>query len=381
MSILFLMPEWRAYSEAWLQRMIEALEPHIGCIVAMNTEGERSWRGRIPAVSLQKRNLLRRGLQELGIQIRGTTTGASLRRLIDSGRFTKVLCHYGHFAAMFMDVWRTVDIPLYIHVHGADATLDLRAHADPNKRVHAPEYREHLKELAARAVFLTASQYVEDLLVAEGIPNGRFRRKPFGVELPAHMREHAPRESVRIAAVGRMVDFKSPDRTIQAFESARHRDLPGRLTVAGDGPMRTTCELLRVRSTFASDIEIAGALEPARIPDLLAQSDIFTQHNIRGELSRQEEAFGVSLLEAMAAGLPVVATHSGGVPEFVADGETGVLIAPGDVEGQADALLALARDHGLRARMGQAGRARAAERFTPETERRALLDILGLATK
>ncbi|MCW8131530.1 MAG: glycosyltransferase family 4 protein [Planctomycetota bacterium] len=380
MSILFLMPEWRAYSEAWMQRMIEALEPHIGCIAALNTEGERAWRGRVPAVSLQKRNLLRRGLQEIGIRIRGATTGASLRRLIDSGRFTKVLCHYGHFAAMFMDVWRAMDIPLYIHVHGADATLDLRSHADPNKLVHAPEYRGQLNELASRAVFLAASQYVQELLAAAGVPDGRIRRKPFGVELPRDAREHAPRGSVRIAAAGRLVDCKSPDRTIQAFESARRRGLHGLLTVAGDGPMRTACELLRVRSPFASDIEIAGALEPARIPELLAQADMFTQHNIRGELSRQEEAFGVSILEAMAAGLPVVATRSGGVPELVADGETGVLIAPGDVEGQADALLALARDHGLRARMGQAGRARAAERFTPEAERRALLDILGLAT-
>lgn len=82
----------------------------------------------------------------------------------------------------------------------------------------------------------------------------------------------------------------------------------------------------------------------------------------------------MSLLEAMACGKPVVGTRIGGVSEVVDDGVNGLLVEPGDVDGLTNALLMLLRDPALRARMGQAGRARAEQRFdqrrqVPEAER------------
>jgi glycosyltransferase involved in cell wall biosynthesis len=76
-----------------------------------------------------------------------------------------------------------------------------------------------------------------------------------------------------------------------------------------------------------------------------------------------QEPFGMPPTEAMAAGLPVVATRSGALPEIVVDGETGLLVERGDVDGLAQALLELLRNPAKRSRMGAAGRSRVLEHF------------------
>ena len=101
-------------------------------------------------------------------------------------------------------------------------------------------------------------------------------------------------------------------------------------------------------------VELLGAR--ADIPELLAHSDVFV-------LSSRSEGFPVSVLEAMAAGLPVVATDVGGVAEAVEDGETGLLVPATDAEALARALERLLADGELRRRLGAAGRARALSLF------------------
>ncbi len=76
------------------------------------------------------------------------------------------------------------------------------------------------------------------------------------------------------------------------------------------------------------------------------------------------EPFGIPVAEAMAAGLPVVATGVGGIPEIVADGETGILVSPGDSDSLAEALETIVADPALRAGLGRRGRERAVEHFS-----------------
>ena len=83
-----------------------------------------------------------------------------------------------------------------------------------------------------------------------------------------------------------------------------------------------------------------------------------------GVLPSLEEAFGLPLAEAMASGLPTVATRVGGMPELVVDGETGLLVPPDDAGALADALVRLLEDPALASRLGAGGRARAVERFS-----------------
>jgi glycosyltransferase involved in cell wall biosynthesis len=180
--------------------------------------------------------------------------------------------------------------------------------------------------------------------------------------------------------LGRLVDFKGPDVVIRAFELARRRGFGGRLIIAGDGPLRVTCELLRATSTSRDDIQMLGAVDAATGEALLQQADIFTAHNRPGPLTHQEEALGVSILEAMASGLPVISGRSGGVLETVLDGVTGILVPPGDVDAHAEAFIALGSDPERRASLGRAGWQRVAAHFSAESERVQIRQLVGLAT-
>jgi colanic acid/amylovoran biosynthesis glycosyltransferase len=382
MRLLFLMPVWAAPSETWMQRMMEEIGDDLSSIAAWDTGGATMWRGRVRAVPLspvsRSQRRISRVLGWLPTRRFASETRAQrvLLREIERGGITHVLCHYGEFAAQFADVWRRVDTPLFVHFHGYDATFDLRRADDPHERYFPPSYSSSVRELADRGTLIANSVFTRSLLVEAGIPADRIALKYLGVPVPSVRKKHAEAAEVRIVHLGRLVDFKSPDRTIRAFEKARAQGLRGQLVIAGDGPLRVTCELLRSRSPYRDSIEILGAVDTDTAQRLLSEADIYTQHNITGEISRQTECFGVSVVEAMAMGLPVVGTRSGGVQETVVDGVTGYLVAPGDVDAQAEALLRLGGAPDLRQRLGDAGQERVRERFSMDLERKTLLSIL-----
>ncbi|MEZ5271121.1 MAG: glycosyltransferase [Ilumatobacteraceae bacterium] len=105
----------------------------------------------------------------------------------------------------------------------------------------------------------------------------------------------------------------------------------------------------------AGRVNFRGELPRAQVFEAMARADVFVQHNVR-LANGAEEALGGSLLEASARGLPVVATSSGGVPEAVVHGITGLLSPPMDTSAMAENLQALLDSSSLRQRLGSAGR-------------------------
>jgi glycosyltransferase involved in cell wall biosynthesis len=177
---------------------------------------------------------------------------------------------------------------------------------------------------------------------------------PNAVALDRGQRRHPERLDgpATVLAVGR---FRAPKDFLTLVRAAAL--VPAgtvRVLVAGDGPDRPQLEAEIDRLGLAGTIELLG--ERGDVPELLAAADVFV-------LPSRSEGMPLSVLEAMAAGLPVVASRVGGVPELVRDGVTGTLVAPADPEALAAALSALAADAGARARFGAAGRARAEAEF------------------
>jgi glycosyltransferase involved in cell wall biosynthesis len=126
------------------------------------------------------------------------------------------------------------------------------------------------------------------------------------------------------------------------------------LEIAGDGACAEELRRLVKELGISDVVRLLGEVQD--VPGLLARGSVFA-------LSSLTEGISLTIMEAMASGLPVVATRVGGNPEVVKDGETGLLVPVGDADALAAALLKLWRDSALRHEMGAAGRARIEEHF------------------
>ncbi len=126
------------------------------------------------------------------------------------------------------------------------------------------------------------------------------------------------------------------------------------LWLVGDGPLRPVVEKTVVEMGLEGRVLFLGVRND--VPKLLAASDVLV-------LSSEYEGVPLTVLEAMAAGKPVIATAVGGVPELVEDGVTGILVPPRNPEALAQGILRLAKDADLRQRMGKAAQQWALERF------------------
>jgi glycosyltransferase involved in cell wall biosynthesis len=171
-------------------------------------------------------------------------------------------------------------------------------------------------------------------------------------------------EPARIVSVGRLQAPKDPLTLVRALAELEGRAF--RASFIGDGPERREVESEIARLGLSDAVELAGRRPD--VPEILAASQVFV-------LASRSEGFPMAVLEAMAAGLPVVASRVGGLDELVDPGETGLLVRPGDPAELARAIARLLDEPGLRARMGAAGRARVERHFDLDAALRAHLDL------
>ncbi len=211
--------------------------------------------------------------------------------------------------------------------------------------------------------YLAVSQHVRDRLAAGvGLPERKLRVVPNGIDPAPFTRAPDPVLRTRLAG--------SPDRQL-VFTAARLSPLKGldvllsaaalvpeaRFVVAGEGPERAALEARAEALGVAHRVHFLGARDD--VPDLLAACDLFV-------LPSRVEGLPLSVLEAMAAAKAVVATRIGGTDEVVIDGETGILVPPGDAAALASAIGTFLADPARARRAGEAGRDRLRARFTAQ---------------
>jgi len=184
------------------------------------------------------------------------------------------------------------------------------------------------------------------------------------VDVAAAYRSRHDRAVPRLIAVGRLKAPKDFLTLIRAFAALSEGSFEA--LIVGDGPDRTAVEAEIRRLGLDGRVRLVG--ERDDVPKLLADSDVFA-------LSSRSEGLPVSVLEAMAAELPVVASRVGGLAELVVDGETGILVPPGDAPALAAALGRLIEGRDQRRRLGAAGRARAERLFDLAAFRSAHVEL------
>jgi glycosyltransferase involved in cell wall biosynthesis len=215
--------------------------------------------------------------------------------------------------------------------------------------------------------FFAVSAELRAFLEAEGFPRGRVEVLPNGIDLgPPPSAEGRARarhalgvdeDAILLGTAARLDPVKDLRVLVAAVARLRVARAPIRLVILGEGPERASLE----REIAAHDLGAAVLLAGHRpdVRDLLPGFDIYVN-------SSTYEGVSLTILEAMAAALPVVATAVGGNPEVVEDGRTGLLVPPRDAARLASALGALIADPARRRSLGEAGRKRAEERFAFE---------------
>jgi glycosyltransferase involved in cell wall biosynthesis len=214
-----------------------------------------------------------------------------------------------------------------------------------------------LERRAARwcRTIVGVSAHERDAGLASGVGKpGQYRVIPNGVDVD---RFHGERRPVagRIVMLGRLAPPKRPELVVRALARVRERRPDAELWLVGDGPLRGEVEALAGSLGLAGAVHVTGRRDD--VPQVLADAYCAV-------LASDYEGMPLSVLEAMAAGLPVVATSFGGLDEVIDDGETGFVVERGSVEALAAALGRLLADPALSGRIGAAGRRRAEERFS-----------------
>jgi glycosyltransferase involved in cell wall biosynthesis len=211
----------------------------------------------------------------------------------------------------------------------------------------------------AHAVTVCSAALARDVaLMAPRLPGGAVRVVYNGADVD-EFASAVPFTHPRpyILSVGRLTEQKGMHVLVEALGLLRERGMDCDLIIAGSGP---GAQRLRARAAalgLADHVHLEGSTGRARLGALYRGCAVFA-------LAPVQEGFGIVSLEAMSCACAVVATRSGGIPEVVRDGETGLLARPGDPLDLADKLAALLADSARAAEMGRRGRARVAGQFT-----------------
>jgi glycosyltransferase involved in cell wall biosynthesis len=222
---------------------------------------------------------------------------------------------------------------------------------------------ERLMRPLTTAVVCVAEETREQGLAARTCDLRRTVVIPNAVDVRSFSAMSGGSSTAQIVGVGRFAYPKDFTTLLKALARVRE---PCHAVLAGAGPALPAVAAAVREHGLSERVELLGAR--ADIPELLGRSDVFV-------LSSRSEGFPVSILEAMAAGLPVVATDVGGVAEAVEDGDTGLLVPSADFEALACALGRLLSDADLRRRLGAAGRARALRLFDLPRYRAAYVEL------
>lgn len=172
------------------------------------------------------------------------------------------------------------------------------------------------------------------------------------------MQDRLPRDGERwqVVHISNFRPVKRVTDIILAF-NAIAQCLPCHLTLAGDGPERAVAQ--ETVSTLGLSDKVSFPGKVLGVEALLAKSDILM-------CVSESESFGMSIAEAMASGIPVIASRVGGIPEVMIEGETGLLVSVGDVDRMAEALLGLMTQPERARQLGEAGRRRIEKHFSPQ---------------
>jgi glycosyltransferase involved in cell wall biosynthesis len=229
----------------------------------------------------------------------------------------------------------------------------------------------------ARAIFRSARQVtvisspLAPRVEALGVPRDRITILPMPLTAERFVKGYAGgRDPSRLLFVGRLVERKGAEYALRALAELRKAGREVRLTICGEGPERNRLEELARNLGVAHASEFTGGLPHDAVAELYRTSAVLVMPAVT-DWKGEQEGFGMVLVEAMASGLPIVSTLSGGIADVIRDGRTGLLVSERDPSALADAVGRLLDDPRMAESVSMAASADLDARFAPASIARA----------
>jgi glycosyltransferase involved in cell wall biosynthesis len=207
---------------------------------------------------------------------------------------------------------------------------------------------------ATREAVIRQTGAMNAIVINNGVPN---RAVTLTAEQRASMRSTLaiPHDAYVIGHVGGMIPLRDQNVILSVVEQIVREGINVYLVLVGDGPLRNELESKCSRLGIMRRVHFLGYRDD--VPELLAAFDVYVN-------MAREEGFGIAVVEAMQAGLPVVLANAGALPELIEDGISGILVPPGDADSLANVINNLANDGELRNKLGEEARRRARSQFS-----------------
>jgi colanic acid/amylovoran biosynthesis glycosyltransferase len=296
--------------------------------------------------------------------------------LQNSAQYNLVHAHFGVDAAAVMRVTTKLDLPLVTTFHGFDATTKYRqllSSGSPSLM----RYAFRRSELARRGdLFICVSEFIKNKVLALGFPEEKVVKHFIGTDICrfSSLQRLPNQDRPIVLHVARLVEKKGTLFLIKAFARLRHKVPDARLVIIGEGPLRASLEKFVAESGLTEMVTFLGVQPHAEVLLWLSRARIFALPSVTAS-SGDTEGLPISIIEASAARLPVVATWHSGIPEAVEHEKSGLLSAEKDVDTLAEHLTQLLLDQEMCISYGAAGQKFVADNFDIERQGERLEDL------
>ncbi|WP_372757291.1 glycosyltransferase [Mariniflexile sp.] len=349
MNIAIFSPNQNPYSETFIQAHKAYLKGNI--FYYYGSKGDVKLEGTPRLISKFKRitlNIIRKLTKKQHTYVNDISLLLSLKK----NNINVLLVEYGTHAYNLLKIFKQSKLPFIVHFHGYDASVKAVI-KDCNC------YDEVFK---AAAKIIVVSKKMEQQIISMGCPKSKVVYNVYGPH-PDYELVNPNFSKQQFLFVGRLTDKKAPYYTIIAFKQVVEKYPNAKLLIAGNGILFNVCKNLIQMYKLESNVKLLGIITPFEYRELLSNSLAFVQHSITAE-DGDMEGTPLAVLEASAAGLPVISTIHAGIPDVILNETTGFLVTEHDVDAMAEKMILLLNNKELAMHLGNNGKNRIKTHFT-----------------
>lgn len=253
------------------------------------------------------------------------------KKTVKENNIQVVLAEYGMVGADAVEYCRRLKLPLVVHFHGHDA----------HRKTIIEKYNEKYKILFeyAAAIVVVSNKMRQSIIDLGASPN-KVILNVYGVKTGEINLNQINRKKNQVFAVGRFVDKKAPYLLILSFEKVLAQLPNAQLYIAGSGYLFETCQRIIIAKKLNKSIFLIGELAHQEVLKMMKESAIFIQHSVEA-FDGDAEGTPNSILEASAAGMPIVATAHAGISDVIQNNISGMLVEEGDIDTMAEKIIYL----------------------------------------